>query len=1643
MSSSQNHPSFDSQALFLQFSQQALNLQTQFQSKISHRELNLQTKLSSLISSLDSKILSIKAYHKSLLLYEKELQNLCFATMDDFETKIKDLEYLINNETSNLLTNLTQNIAITVSNSYFSLLHELKDFYSSKSAIDSLNFSSFRPHFSSMFQAFEIEIPKEFIDSANTLELELTKTYKSAFNAISFTKENQGDNDLLLSSIKKKTDLDTEDDDIDKKMKLLEEKIEGSTPSMMNRNKNEQSSEYQEISRSKSQTDDSNKRSGGFFSKMKNIFKKKKNNELEEFATATEMKLGDDSNKFRYDPIKKKYIFEGEEEEPEEVIPPPLVKSTPKHHNDAGSKTQEDTKAGSRDSLIKPPIRSYIHKKKEIPKKNIEKFTVFNPNDVINKETIVENNNNIENFDKKPEIQSVKKKVKYSESISNHFEKIVKNMKEKINDFLENRLKKNELFYSEINLNNCKKSMDPYEILENNIKHYFKENLMKFTDFHKELIWKPEENKENLLTIFQKKGNSSQDNVDELTKKMTEKSRENIALEKDIIKLQSKYFSLLNDNLCFIMQGNNNETSKTENSHTNAQLIKGLFEKYEDIKRYSKENNVEIMDFLQKNIEENRIFYLGIIEKLMEKCSININEKKHLYEFSERLLKIKSILEIKINCYKKDLDRLKKEIEEIKHVCDISDEKLRETYAKNDQLRKEIVEIREISDKNEENHKKEITGLKKILEEIKNLSDENQRKDEKEIVELQRKLVEINSIYAEKEREFLQIEENFKRKIEETALKNNEFKINLEETVRKYEFLLNEIKDERKNYDELLIGDEISHILVFIHLEKEEINPMVSSNISKFKYLFIKIYQKLQQIINEKNEKIQFISTDFSQLTDRFHQEKEYLSSEISMKQDLIQLNSEKIETLSRHLSSKQAELEELSKDSLKFIEIQKKLKEEINELKIVNLELLQQNNELDAKSKQISNENIRISAEMSHLQQRIQKIDSEMAEKFSGFRNQYSQIEQENHSLKKEISPLKEKTSNSERNLQETTKEIHDLQVRNQDLNRKITDLIKTSDTKYLECEKLLMQKNDETENFDQIKNNLEEALNESNKKTETLKIDIDMKQKENVELKRKFDEFSDNFKIEYEKLRVLYENLRDDYGKLINENERLTNESEKLRNESEKVLQENLSLFKEKEVLLKNYDEINQKLSNELKKNLDLEEKLKEFWKMLQEKQENLSKKNEDYNNELAKEKEMHKKTQEDLERIQKDLIERENSSKLERNSLIEQHNKDSERNLMEFHQKLDDLEEEINRFHEKERVLQKENQDYSEELKHMKNEALILKNEINIKQDSIQKYEEEYNKNEENLLKYKEENEFLRIKLLNSKENEEIINKINDLKEENESLLNEKAYLTDRNYQISQKLDEDEKNIANLEQNIKEWRKQNDYLKEEIERVESERINKGEMEALHKVLEKKSRKIEQLETHEKDLSKNLEHYKKFEEKYKEIEDFNNSLTNEKKKLLEENDNLFMQLNKKDFYVEVTSLKQKLKNLEEEKNILKSNNAEIIDKLNAEIYINKETIETLRTSIENLNNNNIKNATNLNINKNKIQSNVNNTANTPITNVIVPQNTTNEANKPVDVSDTPSNNQINVENKSAGGFIYNLASFFLTEKELKGVKK
>ena len=116
--------------------------------------------------------------------------------------------------------------------------------------------------------------------------------------------------------------------------------------------------------KSKSETATNDGKSG-FMSRVKGIFK----SNTQETGGATKVNLGNESN-FKWDPIKKRYVFEGEEDVPEEEDhgpPPAMAKTTPAEKKEE-TKTEENPEEAKKlesKNLMLPPAHRALSRKKE------------------------------------------------------------------------------------------------------------------------------------------------------------------------------------------------------------------------------------------------------------------------------------------------------------------------------------------------------------------------------------------------------------------------------------------------------------------------------------------------------------------------------------------------------------------------------------------------------------------------------------------------------------------------------------------------------------------------------------------------------------------------------------------------------------------------------------------------------------------------------------------------------------------------------------------------------------------------------------------------------------------------------------------------------------------------------------------------------------------------------------------------------------------------------------------------------------------------------------------------------------------------------------------------------------------------------
>jgi len=115
--------------------------------------------------------------------------------------------------------------------------------------------------------------------------------------------------------------------------------------------------------KSKSETGTSDTKGSGFMSRFKGLLK----GGAQEAGAATKVNLGDDKN-FKWDPIKKRYVFEGDEDVPEEEDqgpPPAMTKTAPKEETKETEKTPEEVKRLEAKNLMIPPSHRALSRKKE------------------------------------------------------------------------------------------------------------------------------------------------------------------------------------------------------------------------------------------------------------------------------------------------------------------------------------------------------------------------------------------------------------------------------------------------------------------------------------------------------------------------------------------------------------------------------------------------------------------------------------------------------------------------------------------------------------------------------------------------------------------------------------------------------------------------------------------------------------------------------------------------------------------------------------------------------------------------------------------------------------------------------------------------------------------------------------------------------------------------------------------------------------------------------------------------------------------------------------------------------------------------------------------------------------------------------
>ena len=238
--------------------------------------------------------------------------------------------------------------------------------------IENLDFKAVRVGCKDVLEGLEVKMAKGVEEEAKRLEEELALMVKNANNPnLSFNSQQikelmEPGNDISVSSIRKREEPgdDSSSDEIDKKLRNLDEKMkwkDGGRPASLPPTSSSLppglSAGIQPNTAVPLNTS-GGLASSSFLGKLKLLFKKK-GGEMDDGYT--EMKLGGES-KFRYDPIKKRYVFEEEEEKEEAPLPPPPIKPVEKEKEGDGGKKVE----GGVQDLLKPNARIPFRKKKNV-----------------------------------------------------------------------------------------------------------------------------------------------------------------------------------------------------------------------------------------------------------------------------------------------------------------------------------------------------------------------------------------------------------------------------------------------------------------------------------------------------------------------------------------------------------------------------------------------------------------------------------------------------------------------------------------------------------------------------------------------------------------------------------------------------------------------------------------------------------------------------------------------------------------------------------------------------------------------------------------------------------------------------------------------------------------------------------------------------------------------------------------------------------------------------------------------------------------------------------------------------------------------------------------------------------------------------
>ena len=671
-------------------------------------------------------------------------------------------------------------------------------------------------------------------------------------------------------------------------------------------------------------------------------------------------------------------------------------------------------------------------------------------------------------------------------------------------------------------------------------------------------------------------------------KEITEKL-EKLNQEKDKITSQNSNES---DNLNKLMEEKNNEIIKLKNKLNTTekiceQKIKEMRQKVEEAEKISHQKELESTqissDFQrEKVLMEQKIIFL---EKTLKELEDNKLRSNPYNTTSKKNRNDETTLKQKKEKLEDEIKRLNKVIKELQE--------------KNIELDSQLL----TKGKRIENEKNNIAELVETYQKkLEDLQDSNSElaKNINKFKEDAAKQMEILSTEYEKQIEEIlsqqkNLDEEFKTKEEE--LRKNLAKVQAELSVLMQDKDLVDKKIEQikdKNQSEKIEHDKYIKILEENNKELLDKYEMTSKENSDLKNIYT---NELNQLTSENNSKEEQIRIKNEKLKDELNQLiSEYDSQIKNLKSKVIENENNIIPKMKQKILDLQNEKENLSQDielcgksqKHKLAEIALQYEDQKEQIINNNRQQLEDNN----------NENDQQIQEIRKVYQiEKDKISEQMRNENDTAQERINQIEKEQNEI---LNELEKEKDDKIAELQDTLDEInlnHDeyvkkiekeLFLRNQkieNLQKFINDTKNSIDVIKMQQEQYLKEQSEEFENE---KNILNEKIKNAEKDCETTEIEINKLKEQNTQMESNLSEL----KAKYTDLEQEYKDVQNNLDQEINELKNKLNDINNNINMNNANYEKELSLKEQKsEFLSKKLDEIKKEL-NDLKESF--EEKL-----------------------------------------------------------------------------------------------------------------------------------------------------------------------------------------------------------------------------------------------------------------------------------------------------------------------------------------------------------------------------------------------------------------------------------------------------------------